>query len=131
MTVGTFLALAAALFLPPRTHRENPDAPAIANIRTIHAAEIEFFSRYGRYGGLAELGPVGAGILLGELAGGRSQGHTFLIRTNEFGYTIQTAPIKRDQTHFRSYYSDHSLAIRQSCGPGLATASSDKLGSKR
>jgi hypothetical protein len=131
MSVGTFVALAARLFLPRRTLRENPDAPAMANIRAIHSAEIEFFSRYGRYGGLSELGPAGADLLGGELAEGHLQGYTFLVRTSEFGYAIQSAPINRDRMHFRSYYSDQSLVIHESCGPALATALNDKLGSKQ
>jgi hypothetical protein len=61
----------------------------------------------------------------------RLQGYTFLVRTRGSGYTVQTAPINRDRTRFRSYYSDQSLVIHESCGPGLATALSDKLGSKQ
>jgi hypothetical protein len=115
VTVGTFLALAAALFHPVRTHRENPDAPAIANIRTIHAAETEFFSRYGRYGGLSELGPTGADLLPIELAEGRLQGYTFVVRPSGSGYAVQAAPIKPERAHFRSYYSDQSLFIHETC----------------
>jgi hypothetical protein len=111
--VGTFLAVVATLLLPRRTLRENPDAPAIANIRAIHTAETEFFSRYGRYGGLSELGPTGADLLPVELAEGRLQGYTFVVKASGSGYTVQTAPIKPDRARFRSYYSDQSFVIHE------------------
>jgi hypothetical protein len=124
---GAFLAVAASLFLPRPTHRENADASTIANIRTIHLTESELFSRYGRFARLSELGPAGAGFLGSELAEGRLQGETFLVRLSRSGYTIQTARIDVIRASFRSFYSDQTLVVRRSDGPDLATESSLQL----
>jgi len=131
VTVGVFLTLAAVLFMPRPTHRENSDAPLIADIRSIHIAESEFFSRYGRYASLSELGQRGIGLLGGELAEGRSQPQAFLLRITGSGYTIQTAPIDHGPTRFRSFYSDQTLVIRERYGSDLASESSPELGSER
>jgi hypothetical protein len=139
-SVGVFLALALALLMPRTTHRESPDGPliadirnihVIADIRNIHVAELEFFSRYGRYATLSEMGPSGVGLLGSELAEGRTRGQNFVLRVSGSGYTIQTAPTDGSRGRFRSYYSDETLVVRESSGPGLATGLSRELGSGR
>lgn len=128
---GVFLALTLAVFLPRATHRESLDGPLIASMRSIHVAELEFFSRYGRYATLSEMGPSGVGLIGSELAEGRTQGHSFVLRVSGSGYTIQTAPTDGSRGRFRSYYSDETLVVRESSGPGLATGLSRELGSGR
>lgn len=118
VTAGVILALGAILFMPRATHRESSDAPPIADIRRIHIAETEFFSRYGRYAALAELGQRGIGVLGGELAEGRSQAHAVVSLTiTGSGYTIQMALIDRSGTRYRSLYSDQALIIRERRAP--------------
>jgi hypothetical protein len=131
LSVGVFLALALALFLPRATHRESLDGPLIASIRTIHVAELEFFSRYGRYATLSEMGPSGVGLLRSEFAEGRTRGHNVVLRVSGSGYMIQTVPTDGSRGRFRSYYSDETLVVRESSGPGLATGLSPELGSGR
>src|SRR5690242_6720070 len=121
LTIGVFLAMVAVLFMPRRTHQENSVAPLIADIRSIHTAEIEFFSRYGRYATLSELGQGGIDLLGRELAEGRSKAQTVRLRITGAGYTIQTAPIDHSRTRFRSFYSDQTLVIRESHGSELAS----------
>ncbi len=131
VTVGVFVTSAAILFMPRPTHRENLDAPLMADIRTIHIAESEFYSRYGRYASLSELSQRGRDVLGEELAEGRSQTHRLFLTATGSRYTIQTAPINRGPAPYRSFYSDQTLVIRQSNGPGVASDSSPILGSGR
>ena len=119
-SAGVFLALVLALFMPRATHRESADGPLIADIRNIHIAELKFFSRYGRYATLSEMGPSGAGLIGNELAE-RLTRHSIILRVIGSGYTIQTAPIDGSRGRLRWYHSDQTLVIRESYGAGLAT----------
>jgi len=110
---------------------------AIASIRTLHTAEVQFYSQYGRYAtSLAELGPSATGVpgpaaadLIGvDLATGVKQGYRFtLIRGGDGGYKVNAVPEVYGSSGSRTFFSDQTMIIRQNYGPEPASASSPEL----
>ena len=85
-----------------------PDAPrgAIDSIRQLHAAEVQYYSLFGRYGDLRELGPSGANLISAELANGIVEGYRISLQRTEAGYGITARSLNRD---YPSFYSDQTL----------------------
>jgi hypothetical protein len=77
--VLALVAVAVLLLLPSEIRRESEPA-ILEDLRRIHTAEVEYFSRYRRFGGLSEFGSHGAGLLTDDLAEGRSHGFRFIVR---------------------------------------------------
>jgi len=99
-----------------------PETAALRSIQTIHTAEMQYYSQYGRYAvSLAELGPPAGGLasetaadLIGnDLANGVKQGYRFNIAGNAGGYVVHANPVKYGN---KSFYSDQALIIRENKG---------------
>src|SRR6516162_4296558 len=84
------LVMLIRLLSPPRLGRQHDsqETAAIAAIRTLHTAQVEFYSEYGRYAAsLTELGPPPSGAaspaaadLVGnDLAVGKKSGYEFTL----------------------------------------------------
>jgi prepilin-type N-terminal cleavage/methylation domain-containing protein len=108
---------------------------AIAAIRTLHTAQVQYFSQYGRYAAsLAELGPPtsgaagpgGAELIDGTLASGSKSGHKFTMTGNASGYTISVVP-EAVNVGSRTFYSDQSMVVRQNVGMEPATVNSPEM----
>ena len=125
VAVLALVAVAVLLLVPSEIRRESE--PAVLEERRIQTAEVEYFSRYRRFGGLSELGSDGAGLLTDDLAEGRSQGFRFIVRLTPLGYTIQAVPTEQGASRFRSFFSDQTLKFRESYGSDPATESSREL----
>jgi len=113
-----------------------PETAAIQALKTIHTAQLQYSSQYGRYANfLAELGPpttgaasaAAADIIQSDLAGGEKQGYKFTLTTNAGRYQIVAVPDTFGVTGSRTFYSDDTMVIRENDGPGPATASSKEL----
>src|SRR5258706_11143396 len=72
------------------------EAGAIGAIRTIHTAQAQYQSQYGRFAiALTELGPPAngartasaAGLIGSDLAKGEKSGYRYRLQTSEYGYT--------------------------------------------
>jgi hypothetical protein len=93
-------------------------------ISTIHTAETQYYSEYGRYAAsLAQLGPNGAGLIDKDLASGRKGGFEFVLRQTQAGYSLS---VRGDGTH--TWYSDQTMSIHQHRGSEPATVSDPVLG---
>ena len=106
-------------------------------IQTIHTAEVQYNSQYGRYAvSLAELGPPASGSagaaaadLIGEyLANGTKEGYKFTVSGNASGYVVSAVPEIFNTTGSKTFFSDQTMVIRENDGPEPATASSREMG---
>jgi type IV pilus assembly protein PilA len=109
---------------------------AIGAIKTIHTAQVQYYSTYGKYAtSLAELGPPASGaanasaadVIGNDLAGGEKQGYRFTLTGNGGGYVINATPVAFNNSGDRTFYSDQSMVIRVNEGPEPATATSKEM----
>src|SRR5581483_12091224 len=83
-----------------RSARLAQEMSAIQVTRTIQAAEVQYYSQYGRYGNLKELGPPasgapdanGAGVLPADIVAGAKNGYKFRVTTQSKGYQVIANP---------------------------------------
>ena len=115
------------------------ETAAIQALKTIHTAQVEYSSQYGRFANsLTELGPPATGassaaaadIIQSDLASGEKQGYKFTLTTNAGRYQIVAVPDTFGVTGSRTFFSDDTMVIRENNGPEPATASSKELGAK-
>jgi hypothetical protein len=116
-----------------RLHAQEMDA--VRAIEMIHAAQVQYFSRFGNYAPtLAELvtpangrGRQAADLVPADLAQGIRRGYRFTLRGGPDGYVLSANPVAFGKTGRRMFFSDQTLIIRQSWGPAPATVHSDEL----
>lgn len=110
---------------------------AMREINTIHQAQTQYYSQFGRYAqNLAELGPppsgspgpAGADLLPASLAVGKKGGHVFVVTGTPQGYAVSVVPEQYNSSGRRTFYSDQSLEIHQNWSAEPATAQSPILG---
>ena len=103
---------------------------AINSIKTIHTAQVQYNSTFGRYAvSLAELGPPASGssnasaadMIGNDLAGGTKQGYKFVVTGTQGGYTISAVPENFGNNGSRTFYSDQSMVVHEHYGPEPAT----------
>ncbi len=98
-------------------------------ITTIHTAETQYYSQYGKYAtSLTELGPNGADLINRDLASGEKGGFKFVVQQTPAGYALSVTPTAFGTSGTHTYYSDQSMAIHVHNGPQPATASDRLLG---
>lgn len=97
---------------------------AIASIRTLHTAEVQYYSQYAGYGELRDLGPDGADLISPDLAEGLSMGYRFNLKLSARGYVVTAMPLGKQDL---SFYSDETMIIRKGTGTRPARAGSPEL----
>jgi len=109
---------------------------AIRQIGSIHQAEVQYNSQYGKYAvSLVELGPPASGqagpasadIIPKNLADGKNSGYLFTVTATPQGYAVTAIPESFGNSGSRSFYSDQTQAIRQSVTAEPANANSDLI----
>jgi type IV pilus assembly protein PilA len=84
-------------------------------ITTIHTAEVQYYSQYGRYAtSLAQLGPAansspspdGAELIDRDLASGEKNSFKFVLRHTPTGYALSVTPTASGTSGTHTYYSD-------------------------
>ena len=119
-----------------RARMYSQETAALAAIRTLHEAQVQYNSQFGRYAAsLAELGPPTTGTanasaadLIGnDLAGGEKSGYKFTLTGTQGGYVINANPIAFNSSGSRTFYSDQSMVVHENYGPEPATATSKEL----
>ena len=111
------------------------EAAALGAIRTIHQMETQYYSQFGKYANLTELGPPTSGqpsaaaadLISGDLAGGEKSGYKFTVQASPSGYIINGAPVAYGGTGNRTFYSDQTLVVRQNYGQEPATVNSPEI----
>jgi type IV pilus assembly protein PilA len=113
------------------------ETAAIGAIRTLHQAQTQYYSQFGRFAAnLTELGPptsgnptaAGADLIASDLQTGVKGGYRFAVTSTPLGYTINAQPDAYGNTGTRTFYSDQSLVIRENYGQEPATATSREVG---
>src|SRR5215468_7250133 len=109
-----------------RARMYSQETAAIGAIRTLHTAQVQYTSQYGRFAtSLVELGPPASGgptpaaaDLIGtDLSQGEKSGYKFTMTGNPSGYVIVAVPVAYNATGSRTFYSDQTMVIRENNGP--------------
>jgi type IV pilus assembly protein PilA len=109
---------------------------AQATMRTLHQAEAQYYSTYGRFAAsLQELGKPSSGAanaaaadLIGtDLAKGEKQGYRYTLQSTPNGYQINADPISYGTSGKRTFYSDQSQEIHAHGGQEPATANDPEI----
>ena len=119
-----------------RARMYSQETAAIGAIRTLHTAQVQYYSQYGKYASsLTELGPPTSGsaspaaadLIGNDLSGGEKQGYKFTVTGNAGGYVINANPVAFNNSGSRTFYSDQSMVVRQNYGPEPATPNSTEM----
>jgi type IV pilus assembly protein PilA len=109
---------------------------ALRTIDTIHAAQAQYYSQFGRNAeSLQQLGPPAGGqpgpaaadLISGDLAAGQKSGYVFTVSPTKEGYTVTAVPQVFGQSGRRTFFSDQTMAKRENWGPEPATAQSKEI----
>ena len=139
LIVIAIILIIVSIAVPPLT-RARVDAYEMAatrTITTIHTAEAEYFSHYGKYAStLVELGPPASGaagpsaadlIPAGLATTGEGSGYKFILALTPTGYTVNANPLAFGTTGRRTFFSNQALTIHSHEGQEQATASDPEL----
>ena len=138
MIVIAIILIIATIALPKlnRAKMYAHETAAIKTMQTIHTAQTQYQSQYGKFAAsLTELGPPQSGqpgpqsadLIDNNLASGEKSGYKFIVTGNAGGYVISAVPVSYNSTGSRTFYSDQTMQIRQNYGPEPATAQSPEL----
>lgn len=128
------VAIAAPRLDKARMHSQ--EMAAVRQIQTLHTAQTQYYSQYGRYAtSLAELGPPTSGqagpsaadLIPGDLAQGVKTGYVFQLQGGPAGYTLNVNPQVYNSTGRRTFFSDQTLVIRENWGQEPANAQSKEI----
>jgi type IV pilus assembly protein PilA len=112
------------------------DMGAQKAIQTIHTAEVQYQSQYGRFANsLAELGPPAGGaasqtaadLIDSTLAGGVKGGYKYTLTGGNGGYVVTAVPETFGTSGNRTFFSDQTMVLHYNPGPEVATASSPEM----
>src|SRR5690349_14409983 len=114
MIVIAIILIIATIALPKlnRAKMYAHETAAIKTIQTIHTAQTQYQSQFGKFAAsLTELGPpqngqagpTAADLIDGNLASGEKSGYKFIVVGNQGGYTISAVPLAYNSTGSRSF----------------------------
>jgi len=138
LIVVAIVLIIAAVAIPriDKARMQAQETAAVRQIQTIHTAQAQYYSQFGRYAAkLEELGPptsgqegpAGAGLLPGDLAKGIKTGYQFALQGGPGGYTINANPQTFNGTGRRTFFSDQTMIIRENWGQEPATVNSGEI----
>jgi prepilin-type N-terminal cleavage/methylation domain-containing protein len=138
LIVVAILLIIGAIAVPKlnTARMQTQEMAAIRQIGTIHTAQTQYMSQFGRFAAtLVELGP-GAGkavgpsaadLIPGDLAQGEKTGYKFTLQGTQEGYTVNATPVTFNSTGRRTFFSDQTLVVRENWGAEPATATSKEI----
>ena len=111
------------------------EVAAIQSIRTLHAAETQYYSQHAKYATLAQLGPPangapgleGADLIPKDLADGKKSGYVFGITVSPQGYSIHAEPDEFGSSGRRTFFSDQTFVLHQNWTADPADANSAEI----
>ncbi|PYT18018.1 MAG: pilin, type IV [Acidobacteria bacterium] len=133
------IILIIAAIAVPKMNRQIMHAHEMAAIRqigTVHQAETQYYSTFGKYAQtLTELGPPASGaagpaaadLIPKSLAEGKNSGYIFAVQGTPTGYAVTAVPEVFGSSGNRTFYSDQTLVIRQNGTAEPATATSPEI----
>jgi prepilin-type N-terminal cleavage/methylation domain-containing protein len=138
LIVIAIILIIAAIALPKldKARMHTQEMAAIQTIKTVHSAQAQYYSMFGRYATkLEELGPPTGGqagpgaadLISGDLAKGKKSGYLFTLVGGPQGYGVNANPEVFNSTGRRTFFSDQSLVIRENYGSEPATLASSEI----
>ncbi len=133
------IILIIAAIAVPKMNRQMMAAHEMAAIRqvgTIHQAQTQYYSQFGKYATtLTELGPPASGaagpsaadLIPKILADGKNSGYLFTVAGSPTGYSVTAAPEAFGNTGSRTFFSDQTLVIRNNFTAEAANANSPEI----
>jgi type IV pilus assembly protein PilA len=138
LIVIAIILIIAAIAVPKmnRVQMSAHEMAAIRQVGTLHQAETQYYSTFGRYAAnLAELGPPASGaaspaaadLIPKVLADGKNSGYIFTVVASPTGYSITAVPEAFGNTGGRTFFSDQTLVIRNNYTQEPATVTSPEI----
>jgi type IV pilus assembly protein PilA len=109
---------------------------AIRQIGSLHQAETQYYSQFGKYAqNLNELGPPASGaagpaaadLIPKDLADGKKTGYIFTVSGSATGYSIFAVPEAFGNSGSRTFFSDQTLVVHQNYTAEPATDKSPEI----
>jgi type IV pilus assembly protein PilA len=134
------IILILAMIAVPKVNKQLMSAretAAIQEIKTLHQAETQYYSTFGKFADtLAALGPPASGaagpaaadLIPKGLADGKIGGYLFTVANSQTGYSINANPETYGTSGGRTFFSDQTLVIRNNYGQEPASVNSPELG---
>ena len=138
LIVVAIILILAAIAAPKLNQNRmyTQETAAIRQIQTIHIAQTQYYSQFGKYATtLLELGPPASGqsgvsaadLIPEDLAKGKKTGYNFTLQGGPNGYVVTAVPEVFGNTGRRTFYSDQTLVMRENWGAEPATATSKEI----
>jgi type IV pilus assembly protein PilA len=137
MIVIAIILIIAAIAVPKMNNQMMAahEMAAIRQITTIHQAETQYYSQFGKYAALSELGPPASGaagpaaadLIPKILSDGKNSGFIFAVQSTATGYAVTAVPETFNSTGRRTFFSDQTLQIRNNWTQEPANANSPEL----
>jgi prepilin-type N-terminal cleavage/methylation domain-containing protein len=138
LIVIAIILIIAAIAVPKlnNTRMSAQEMAAVRQISTIHTAQIQYYSQFGKYAAtLNELGPPASGaagpqaadLIPKTLSEGKNSGYIFTVAATPTGYTVNANPEAFGNTGRRTFFSDQTQVIRQNWGQEPATVNSPEI----
>ena len=138
LIVIAIILIIAAIAVPKMNNQMQAahEMAAIRQITTIHQAETQYYSQFGRYAtSLAELGPPASGaatpaaadLIPKVLADGKNSGYLFTVTASPTGYSVTAVPEAFGNSGRRTFFSDQTLVIRNNWSQEPATVTSPEI----
>src|ERR1700681_2710159 len=135
LIVIAIILIIAAIAVPKMNNQMMAahEMAAIRQVTTIHQAETQYYSQFGKYAeSLAALGPPASGaatpaasdLIPKVLADGKNSGYVFAVQPSPTGYSITAIPDAFGSSGRRTFYSDQTLVIRNNWTQEPANANS-------
>jgi type IV pilus assembly protein PilA len=138
LIVISIILIIAAIAVPKMNHQLMlaREQAAIRQIGSLHQAETQYYSQFGKYAqNLAELGPPASGaagpaaadLIPKDLADGKKTGYIFNIVGTSTGYSITAVPEAFGNSGSRTFFSDQTLEVHQNFTAEPATDKSPSI----
>lgn len=138
LIVIAIILIIAAIAVPKltRTRMYAQEMAAIRAVITVHTAQTQYYSQFGKYATtLAELGPPTSGtpgpqsadLIPADLSAGKKGGYLFTLQATQGGYQVNANPEAFGNSGSRTFFSDQSQVIRENYGQEPATAQSKAI----
>jgi type IV pilus assembly protein PilA len=138
LIVIAIILIIAAIAVPKMNNQMQAahEMAAIRQITTIHQAETQYYSQFGRYAtSLAELGPPASGaatpaaadLIPKVLADGKNSGYLFTVTASPTGYSVTAVPEAFGNSGRRTFFSDQTLVVRNNWSQEPATVTSPEI----
>jgi len=138
LIVISIILIIAAIAIPKMNNQlmSAHEMAAIRQITTVHQAETQYYSQFGKYAETLQAlgppasgapGPAAADLIPKVLADGKNSGYVFSVAATPTGYTVTAVPEAFNSSGRRTFYSDQTLVIRNNWGQDPATVESPEI----